>query len=373
MRKLFSGEAMKYGIAVALALSILGCEPSQSQEKARSRPRPNDLEISLGPAAFSPDGKLLVGQYSNESNGGDEHEQKLVHWLTVWDVKTGKELWHDGERPVFVYGFVPRNNDLLIKKHDEFILRDGYTGRIKHKFTDESVPLVEALVVSSDSSFFLATLYDGRVSYWSLESKKWVRDFAGRKIASRSIHLSRDGKLALVWYPSRGRSQNFAGNIVLWDVASGKELRRFGERESIGFDISPNGALVAYSTPLQGTWTDKETTICDTTTGKAIWILPDKRIASAKFLADGKTLLTESDERLDRTFAHWDIEAKKLLDSWKVKDTPHVTAWAVSPDNNLLFTATGKSHPPGDRPLRFTVWSIPSKAAVRQMEVGPLP
>jgi len=116
----------------------------------------------------------------------------------------------------------------------------------------------------------------------------------------------------------------------LWDVKTGKQLRRFeGHRGPIpGIAISANDKLLA-----SGSW-DGTAQVWDLATGKAVFTQPghQQKVWSVAFSPDGKTLATGSD---DNTVRLWDADTGKELH----RLTGHggtVDHLSFSPDGKVL-------------------------------------
>src|SRR5262249_38999239 len=147
--------------------------------------------------------------------------------------------------------------------------------------------------------------------------------------------FSRDGKQLA--------SGSHDATFCLWDVSSGKELRRFGpiaigpglgirsQIQSIAF--SPDGKLLATGGALY----DEAIRLWDVETGKNLWTIPDQGyVTSVAFAPDGKSLASGS---TDKTCRMWSVSTGKEISRF-VGHQGTVWAVAFSPDGKSLASAS---------------------------------
>jgi RNA polymerase sigma factor (sigma-70 family) len=197
-----------------------------------------------------------------------------------------------------------------------------------------------------------------------------VRLFNGERNSNHSkvLAFSPDGKILA--------SHIDRMTVVLWDAATGKEIRRLttdaveGWITSLGF--SPDGkTLLAVAWELR----DRKEKVClwDTTTGNLLRtmgyqgpkrdnVTPGRRMA---FLPEGRMLAVadflkavEGKEGIRGIYV-WDVatgkEVRQLNDSRK---RPLLSATAFSPDGELLATAV---------PSDFTLWNVATGKQIWQL------
>ena len=174
--------------------------------------------------AFSPDGRfILSGNYAGS--------------LKLWDAAAGKVLWDTSEgelrRDKCISGiravmFSPGGRLVLSVCGGETSLRDAATGAVVRKLDG----YFESAAFSPDGRF-IAAGYDG-LGLFETATGKNVRKFAGFGQGVQSIAFSPDGRSVVACV--------FLG-CILWDAATGQELRKFPEA---GYPVafSPDGRFI---------------------------------------------------------------------------------------------------------------------------------
>jgi RNA polymerase sigma factor (sigma-70 family) len=127
------------------------------------------------------------------------------------------------------------------------------------------------------------------------------------------------------------------GALSTWDVATGKELRRWDCKGASGaFALAPDGKTLAV-----GTYTDNPNTVAiylrDAATGRVLKECcgHSSSVRSLAFAPDGKTLISGSH---DKTVRFWDPADGKELRRFTEADM--VMAVALSPDGKTLATTS---------------------------------
>jgi WD40 repeat protein len=329
--------------------------------------------------AFSPDGRVLALASQDD--------------LHLWEVTTGRELWHYGYPTFFSVAFAPDGRTLAAGRDSMVRMCDVATGRELVPAPGQRDP-IGFVRLSPDgrtvtTTFGLAS-EDGpndratRFRYWDARTGMELaplpgqaRTFPPLNHLGRDADLSADGKTLAV----RGKDQA----VHLWDVASGKELHRIAfEGEPGNCQFSPDGKLLLLqrfdhkalpdSFAKGGVW-EVETgkPLGELVTGSAphvfspdgkvlaTWWVSDgggvslldistrrelHRLAAAgrpvgafTFSPDGKTLVGICRQRPE--IRMWDVATgteKPALAAWKPDERPRLTVerLAFSPDGKWL-------------------------------------
>ncbi|HEY7426821.1 MAG TPA: PQQ-binding-like beta-propeller repeat protein [Gemmataceae bacterium] len=238
------------------------------------------------------------------------------------------------------------------------------TLRFRHPFW------VGGLAFTPDGKTLASSCWNGSVRFWDAATGKETRCFRGRPdpMPGRGpetfldVAISPDGKVLIV---------ESHETIYVWDMASGKELRRLKGCNGFGFALAPDGKTLALGEGKDNAkW---QVLLRDVTTGKRIRELgaPDRSVGALAFSPDSKILAvgdhadtpgTKQKKERDGacTVRLWDVAASRQLRELK-GHTGGVTAVAFSPDGRTLVSA---SH---DASLRF--WEPVSGKLVRKIQV----
>jgi serine/threonine protein kinase/dipeptidyl aminopeptidase/acylaminoacyl peptidase len=226
-----------------------------------------------------------------------------------------------------------------------------------------------------------------------------VRRFRGHEACVHSVAISTDGKLAAsgsggIWTPHDWiEAPDYS--VRLWDMASGREIRRFeGHGSAVtGLAFSPDGSLLASAGSH-----DRTVRIWEVATGKQLHCLrgDNAKAFGVAFLSDGRHVISGHDDGFLRL---WDVKTGEQVrkfeghqgGGWSVRVSPDgrriASGWdkiarvwdaetgkelhqfpghthglesvAFSPDGHRLLTAD----PPGKV---FRLWDVESGKELRQ-------
>lgn len=296
---------------------------------------------SVGPAAFTPDGKgLLVGE---------------VGTLHFWDVAKGKEVWRIDRFPgsIISLSLGPDGKTVVVGTTDG-ALRLVDVATQKESFPhDLGSSVIRSAALAPDGKTVATTLNTVDAATWDVETGKprWLEVGAdveySRRIFVLEARFSPDGKTVAF-----GCS---AGAIILRDADSGRVVRRWKAQDDgcLSLAFSPDGRSLACKA-----WSDG-IPISDVATGTVRLRLsdPDRRVSGVLFTPDARFIATANDGQLRvcdstsgevwRSFtAHQDI----------------VVGFAVSPDGRTL-ASSGREGP-------VRIWELLSGKERGRLEVA---
>jgi WD40 repeat protein len=202
---------------------------------------------------------------------------------------------------------------------------------------------VDCLALSADGKVLATGAADNVIHLWDVASGKPLRRFERLSAAGAAYcaALSPDGKVLAA--PTRTDRAGVPEQVILLDTATGKELRRLGEplgSACARLAFSPDGKAVAA-----GEWQTGIVHVWDAATGKEIsaWKAHAARkeefglgLTALAFSADGKRLVTAGGD--DKVARLWDAATGKAIQSF----TGHaggVHCAALSADGRVLATA----------------------------------
>src|SRR5690606_925098 len=275
--------------------------------------------------AASPDGRhLLTGDVDGVARR--------------WDLETGAEAFrleaHADQASAVA--FSPDGRYLLTGGYDTYArLWDTATGALLRTLEgpssdDPEDPAgVNAVAFSPDSRYVLTGNQDDTARLWDAETGAELRRFEGHAQWVTSVSFSPDGRLAL--------SAGLDRTARVWDTATGTERRRFDGR-GVGYDLfyyatfAPDGRHV-----LTFGGVPDSTLLWDLETGARLRYFEghSERVKAATFSADGRLLLTGSD---DGTIRLYDVETGEERRRFDVPAT-WVTAVTFFSDGQYVLAA----------------------------------
>lgn len=238
---------------------------------------------------FSPDGRRIL--FSTGKT------------MRLWEVKSHKELrcFSGYKRQPNLGAFLPGGRQVIsIDTDGQVRVHEIQTGKELHHFRAYSSH-GDHLLVSPDGRFFITSGGDYktarmidvvcRVKLWQREPRKELRRFEGHTSFVQCIALSPDGKHLLTGAGHLdGNRKPVDCTIRLWDVSTGKELRRFeGHTDTVGsLAFSPTGRYA-----VSGGW-DHTVRLWDLATGKEVRTLlgHEEAVWSVAYSPDGKYVIS---------------------------------------------------------------------------------
>lgn len=281
--------------------------------------------------AFSPDGKLLatVGRDRavhlwDVGTGGsikvlEGHKNQLCavafspdgNWLAsgdvqstirIWDVAARKELLaidNKSGTEALALAFAPDAKTLACAgawNDSSFLPKAGTTLKINGKeIKVEGNFNIQGVEMSRKEGYF--------VLLWDVQTGKEIRRFGGLRDKVRSVAFSPDGKVLAA--ASRD------GKVCLWDSATAKPrlfITAHPKHVDAAFAASPCVAFAPDGQTLVTASTDRTLRVWDIRTGQElrVYSAPDSGFAALALTPDGKTAITGSP---DTAALIWDLTA----------------------------------------------------------------
>lgn len=366
---------------------------------------------ALGPAAFSPDGKLLATAGPDKTvRVWDITTRKQRHALSApgqkgdvsavefspdsrvlvagsndsivkgWEIASGKELFTlDFVRPgrwfaeIHALRFSPDGRALGVACND-LALVDVGAGEIKWLKRPNFWGVFD-LSFSADGDLIASTGGAGDPNYVQItdvssgEVRRSIRDWRG----ASPVSFSPDGRLLAASGAEAGREGNKDNTVRFWDVTNWQEKRPPERHVGVVFSVacSPDGRWLASASA------DTTVKIWDLATGKLSRSLEDHTLGvpSVAFSPDGKTLASAG---YDRTVKLWDVASGQIRKA--LTDHPcAIRSAAFSPDGKTLAVCGGSESPSGGQAM-LRLWDLAKhtwrdlgghKAQLRCVAFGP--
>jgi WD40 repeat protein len=298
---------------------------------------------------FSPDGKFVLTVSLDES-------------VRLWDLSSGQELLRLENSP-FTSAVFSSDGKRVLTASDSLLSQDDNVAelwniasgqemarlQVHELHLDECDPVIRSkeqgsppgtnpclggpeegltsAVLSADDKSVLTASLAGFAQLWEIATGREVRRFAGHDAEMLSASFSPNGE-AIVTASSDGTA-------VIWDVSSGAERMQLKGHSApvVAAAFSPDGNSVVTASQ------DKTARVWDVASGKetARFAGHDDYLTSAVFSPDGRLVLTASN---DRTARLWDMRSQTQLTTFKGDE--RVTSATFSPDSKVVLTAAGK-------------------------------
>jgi RNA polymerase sigma factor (sigma-70 family) len=298
--------------------------------------------IPVSNMAVSADGKLAVAVNGNHVMGATR----------VFDLVTGRALYAfagwDGTS-IEAAAISPDGRTIVTKQDFSLRVRDAATGKELRQIElkrSNSYSRNEWLAFTPDGKALAVTTEGKAIHLIDFETGKTIRDFAHGSSVS-GIAFSKDGKLM-----AGGSNEHEKGNyfVRLWDVDSGKELRRL-MHGSTGYGIrslafSPDAKMLATAGD------EGELRVFDVDSGKVRKTFPKNggrtRLGTVAFAPDGKTVAYAGE--VIRLYDTTTLEERLSIDrkalALHFTDEGQTLTGAVNGAIQRWDTATGKALTP---------------------------
>ncbi len=282
--------------------------------------------------AFSPDGTILASG----------HYDKTVH---LWDPKTGKELakLKGHKHSMSSIAFSPDGSLLAsaswdIDDHGPALLWDVATRRQVRAIGKTASPVY--VTFSPLANELASGNQDGSVSFWDLASGRELRRFQAHQRSIVSMAFSRDGK-------TLASAASSESAIRLWDVATGKEKCGFaGHQGAVEFVAFAPGNQTLMSVARDQTVRTWDWSSANQREVR-LWPSPSWRMFRFVVSQNGKTLAAEHHRKDRPTIVVSDLATRKELA--KLENGKFVGSVALSPQGDTL--AVGNDE-------RIQIWNV---------------
>ncbi|HMZ22027.1 MAG TPA: hypothetical protein PLD20_29105, partial [Blastocatellia bacterium] len=205
---------------------------------------------------------------------------------------------------------------------------------------------VNSVAYSPDGRTLASGSWDKTVRLWDVGSGKELRRLEGHVDAVSSVVFSPDGRTLA--------SGSWDKTVRLWDVHSGKELRRLEGHTGRVLSVvySPNGQMLASGSA------DKTLRLWNMDSGQELHKLEGHLdiILSAAYSPNGQMLASGS---ADKTLRFWDVGSGQELRKLE-GHTLFVSSLVFSPDGRTLASSSA------DKTVRL--WDIGSGKQLRKLE-----
>ncbi|HEX4611135.1 MAG TPA: WD40 repeat domain-containing protein, partial [Urbifossiella sp.] len=183
---------------------------------------------------------------------------------------------------------------------------------------------VACLAVSPDGTRAVSGGADRGIVVWDLAARREVRCLPGHRDRVCCLAFGPDGRRLL--------SSSLDQTVRVWDVDAGIEVKCFDRQTNRSAAFAPDG-----KTALCGALYDGKLRLFDVATGKELRRLPGHTdwVVGVAFAADGKLALSGG---LDRTVKLWDVPTGRLLRTFSLKNTI-LSSVAFSPDGWRVLSA----------------------------------
>ncbi|WP_353931978.1 serine/threonine-protein kinase [Okeanomitos corallinicola TIOX110] len=248
-------------------------------------------EKNINKLVISADGKILI-------SGSDDKTIK------VWNLDTGKVIHTLISHTDSVYALaISKDAKTLVSASDDKTIKvwNLDTGKLIRTLTGHS-DWVRALAISSDGVTIASGSFDKTIKIWNINQETPINSLTPNYQTVTSLAFSPDGKILAS--ASRDRT------IKLWDMVTNKEIRTLEiNNNATSLVFSPHGnILVAANRDCSECHLiiNSEIKMWDVNTGEKILTLTEhtKTVNSLAFSADGKTLVSGSD---DQTIKIWNF------------------------------------------------------------------
>lgn len=326
LREFTGARGAHYHVAIApdsqSILTVAVHEDAARLWNVRDGQEIRQLPGRFAAAAWSPDGKRLF-------TGTHHPEDDPINELVVWDAESGERLLSlPASTGVFADLAVSSDGRFIASAHGQWWGNPDHrdnsvrvwsleTAQLLHEIRNpEGKAQVDSVAFTPDNAMLLSSGGDGTVRLWNLATGAEMRHFEGTGTRAFSVAVSPDGRFVLAGFgPHKQLGVSAAGIhdpqhclAVLWDMQTGKEVRRFvghhGAIKDVAF--SPDGSRVVTGSgnayvggeaglgePNYRQSSDRTMRVWDAVTGQQLAVVPHRTtVVSVEFSTDGRYLVS---------------------------------------------------------------------------------
>jgi WD40 repeat protein len=328
----------RWGLAVAALLSTVVPAAGQDDKSAGRTDRQGDPlpagavarvgttrlrhAAAITSLAFWPDGKRISAA-------------SMWFDVGVWDARTGRSLaFRSRQEKCLRRAAVSPDGSLFAGRTDdgELGVQEALSGKILHRFAGKKESC-EGLVFSRDNRWLASADRDGTTFLWDLHAGKVAHQFKTKPRDSYDefCHaFTPDGGVFIQARPD---------DITLWNVQTGKEIRRIDAKEEGKWPavaaVSPDGKLLAIRIAYG------RVDLWEIKTGRRLRKFAEQwNEIGPVFSPDGNQLVTGGG---NGEIHFWEVETGTLARTLTVPAEEHPTSFTFSPDGKFLASG-GSDH-----------------------------
>jgi WD40 repeat protein len=260
------------------------------------------------------------------------------------------ELFPDVDGRIYSLAMSPVAQEALIGFEDGTLILWDVATESEIKRLEGHTGTVRRVAFAPDGQTALSGSSDRSVILWDLKAEHVIRRFEGHDGWVRTVAFSPDGKTAVSggFVGDTVSAVSNPGQLILWDLASGQEIRRFGSESGrhpsgvVAAAFTPDGrAIMASSGFFANVPNEYSLMLWDVETGEKIHDFPIDRSYDNYSLAispDGKSAVTgnNSDE-----VNFWDLDTGQRTLSLAEHTGNLVTSIAYTPDGRRALSGDG--------------------------------
>ncbi len=262
------------------------------------------------------------------------------------------------EEPVCSVAVTPNGKYVVSGSNDKTVrVWELATGQEVRRFTGHE-DWVCSVAVTPDGQYVVSGSDDNTVRLWELATGKEVRRFTGHAGPVYSVAVTPNGQYVVSGSGGRWVDKDRVhwissdSTVRLWELATGKEVRRFTGHEWPVYSVAvtPNGKYVVSGS------NDKTVRLWELATGQEVRRFPGHEdwVMSVAVTPDGQYVVSGSG---DKTVRLWELATGKEVRRFTGHEWP-VLSVAVTPNGKYVVSGSG------DKTVRL--WELATGKEVRR-------